>query len=157
LREGARPLSGGKPIDARRGYAYPANVGEAAGAARGPERVTLNTEIKPIKSSNEPLAWTKTMAKSRIGLDHRHRDKSGRIERKLGNTRVAVLRKEYGPGFAKGYRSDTKLSTVLESTGSRSLHDYLKHSNSGKDDISKTILSRTTEVFEPALKNLAKK
>jgi hypothetical protein len=46
------------------------------------------------------------MAKSRTGLDHRHRDESGRIERKHGNTKVASLRKEYGPGFAKGRRKD---------------------------------------------------
>jgi hypothetical protein len=36
------------------------------------------------------------------GLDRRHRDKSGRIERKHGNTEVAALRKEYGASFAKG-------------------------------------------------------
>jgi hypothetical protein len=41
------------------------------------------------------------MAKSRRGLDHRHRDKSGKIDKKHGNTRVGSLRKEYGPGFAK--------------------------------------------------------
>ena len=45
-----------------------------------------------------------SMAKSRRGLDGRHRDKSGRIDKKHGNTRVAALRKEYGPHFAKGRR-----------------------------------------------------
>jgi hypothetical protein len=53
------------------------------------------------------------MAKSRTGLDHRHRDKSGRIDRKYGNTRVAAVRKEYGPSFAKGRRKDTMLKTLL--------------------------------------------
>lgn len=67
------------------------------------------------------------MAKSKTGLDHRHRDKGGRIERKHGNTRVAALRKEYGPGFAKGRRKDMMLKTLLAETGSASLHDYLKH------------------------------
>ena len=68
------------------------------------------------------------MAKSRTGLDHhRHRDKSGRIERKHGNTKVAALRKEYGPGFAAGRRKDMMLKTLLKETGSESLHDYLKH------------------------------
>ena len=33
------------------------------------------------------------MAKARRGLDGRHRDKSGKIDRKHGNTRVAALRK----------------------------------------------------------------
>jgi hypothetical protein len=42
------------------------------------------------------------MAKAKKGLDGRHRDKSGRIERKHGNTRVAALRKEYGESFAEG-------------------------------------------------------
>ena len=68
-----------------------------------------------------------TMAKSRKGLDHRHRDKSGRIDRKHGNTKVAALRKEYGASFAKGRRKDMMLKTLLAETGSASLHDYLKH------------------------------
>ena len=42
------------------------------------------------------------MAKTRRGLDGRHRDKSGRIEKKHGNTRIGTLRKEYGPSFADG-------------------------------------------------------
>ncbi|MGO9517280.1 MAG: hypothetical protein ACLPTZ_25470 [Beijerinckiaceae bacterium] len=46
------------------------------------------------------------MANSKRGLDKRHRDKSGRIERKHGNTKVAVLREEYGESFAKGRRND---------------------------------------------------
>jgi hypothetical protein len=67
------------------------------------------------------------MAKARSGLDGRHRDKSGRIEKKHGNTRVAALRKEYGPGFAKGHRKDMMLKTLLKKTGSESLHEYLRH------------------------------
>jgi hypothetical protein len=57
----------------------------------------------------------------------RHRDKSGRIERKHGNTKVATLRKEYNPAFAKGRRKDMMLNTLLAETGSTSLHDCLKH------------------------------
>ena len=64
--------------------------------------------------------------KSRKGLDYRHRDKSGRIERKHGNTKVAALRKEYGPGFAKGRRKDMMLKNLLKETGAASLHEYLK-------------------------------
>jgi hypothetical protein len=67
------------------------------------------------------------MAKGRKGLDHRHRDKSGRIERKHGNTKVGALRKEYGPGFAKGRRKDMMLKTLLKETDSASLHEYLRH------------------------------
>jgi hypothetical protein len=67
------------------------------------------------------------MAKGRKGLDHRHHDKSGRIERKHGNTKVGALRKEYGPSFAKGRRKDMMLKTLLKETGSTSLHEYLRH------------------------------
>jgi len=67
------------------------------------------------------------MAKSHRGLDGRHRDKSGKIEKKHGNTRVGSLRKEYGASFAKGRRKDMMLKTLLAETGSGSLHDYLKH------------------------------
>jgi len=67
------------------------------------------------------------MAKSTRGLDGRHRDKSGRIDRKRGNTKIGSLRKEYGESFAKGRRSDLMLRTLLEETGSASLHDYLRH------------------------------
>ena len=66
------------------------------------------------------------MAKSRKGLDGRHRDKTGRIEKKHGNTKVGSLRKEYGPGFAKGRRSDMLLRTLLAESGCESLHDYLR-------------------------------
>jgi hypothetical protein len=66
------------------------------------------------------------MAKSKRGLDNRHRDKSGRIERKHGNTKVAALRKEYGDSFAEGRRKDMMLKTLLKETGSASLHDYLR-------------------------------
>jgi hypothetical protein len=127
--------------------------------------------------------------KHTLGLDGRHRDKSGRIEKKHGNTRVSSLRKEYGESFAKGHRGDAKLSTVLASTGTRSLKEYILHSKRGDTlvstlrdtyghgfvkgrrsdaklntarknagmDISNTVFSRTTKIFEPALKNLAKK
>ena len=67
------------------------------------------------------------MAKSTRGLDGRHRDKNGRIDRKRGNTKIGSLRKEYGDSFAKGRRSDLMLRTLLEETGSASLHDYLRH------------------------------
>jgi hypothetical protein len=67
------------------------------------------------------------MAKKARGLDGRHRDKSGRIEKKHGNTKVGALRKEYGAGFAKGRRKDMMLKTLLKESGSASLHDYLRH------------------------------
>ncbi len=66
------------------------------------------------------------MARSR-SLDGRHRDKSGKIEKKHGNTRVRSLRKEYGASFAKGRRGDMMLKTLLKETRSASLHEYLRH------------------------------
>jgi hypothetical protein len=59
------------------------------------------------------------------GLDGRERDQSGQIREKRGDTKVGTLRKEYGDGFAKGYRSDTKLETVREDTG-KSLSELVK-------------------------------
>lgn len=67
------------------------------------------------------------MAKAHRGLDGRHLDKGGRIEKKHGNTRVGSLRKEYGASFAKGRRADMMLKTLLRETGSASLHEYLRH------------------------------
>ena len=63
---------------------------------------------------------------SRMGLDHRRRDKGGEIRHKSGKTRVGTLRKTYGPGFAKRYRADMHLHTLLKRTRCKSLHDYLR-------------------------------
>jgi hypothetical protein len=60
------------------------------------------------------------------GLDRRHRDKDGEIRKKNSNTLVRTLRKEYGDDFAKGYRADTTLGTVLKKEKAESLHDLLK-------------------------------
>jgi hypothetical protein len=66
------------------------------------------------------------MARKKRSLDGRHLDKSGKIDRKHGNTRVKALRKEYGHHFAKGRRSDLMLRTLLEDTRCKSLHEYLR-------------------------------
>ncbi len=67
------------------------------------------------------------MAKTRRGLDGRHRDKGAKIEKKHGNTKIGSLRKEYGASFAEGRRKDMMLKTLLKETGSTSLHEYLRH------------------------------
>lgn len=59
------------------------------------------------------------------GLDGRQRDESGQIREKRGDTLVGTLRGEYGPDFAKGYRSDAKLETVREDEG-KSLSELVK-------------------------------
>jgi IrrE N-terminal-like domain len=60
------------------------------------------------------------------GLDGRHRDANGEIRHKNGNTRVDTLRETYGPDFAKDYRGDMKLETLLDRSHSTSLSEYLK-------------------------------
>ena len=60
------------------------------------------------------------------GLDGRQRDADGEIRKKRSDTLVATLRKEYGPGFAAGYRSDAKLGTVLKREGVPTLDQLLK-------------------------------
>jgi hypothetical protein len=64
--------------------------------------------------------------KSKKGLDGRHRDTTGRIDKKHGNTRIKSLRKTYGAHFAEGRRSDMMLKTLLAETGTESLHAYLR-------------------------------
>lgn len=60
------------------------------------------------------------------GLDNRMRDKDGEIRQKRRDTLVRTLRHEYGDGFAKGYRPDTKLGSVLKREGVATLDQLLK-------------------------------
>jgi len=60
------------------------------------------------------------------GLDDRCRDNDGEIRHKRSDTLVGTLRDTYGQDFAKGYRSDAKLGTVLDREGADRLSDLLK-------------------------------
>lgn len=60
------------------------------------------------------------------GLDDRCRDSDREIRHKRSDTRVATLRQSYGDDFAKGYRSDTKLGTLLKEEKVATLSQYLK-------------------------------
>jgi hypothetical protein len=60
------------------------------------------------------------------GLDDRMRDQNGEIRKKRSDTKVETLRKTYGDNFAKGYRSDAKLGTVLDREGVETLDQLLK-------------------------------
>jgi hypothetical protein len=51
------------------------------------------------------------------GLDGRHRDITGEIERKRGDTLIGTLRKTYGSDFAPGVRSDMRLDTYRDRFG----------------------------------------
>jgi hypothetical protein len=60
------------------------------------------------------------------GLDDRMRDRDGEIRKKRSDTLLRTIREEYGEGVAEGYRSDTKLGTVLQREGLESLDELLK-------------------------------
>jgi hypothetical protein len=62
------------------------------------------------------------------GLDGRMRDKNGEIRLKRKDTKVETLRKTYGEDFAKGYRSDAQLGTVLKREGLETLDQLIKKS-----------------------------
>jgi len=59
-------------------------------------------------------------------LDDRSRDQDGEIRHKRGDTLVGTLRETYGPDFARGYRSDTRLDTLLERERCATLDQYRK-------------------------------
>jgi hypothetical protein len=62
-----------------------------------------------------------------VGLDDRCRDLlNGEIRHKRGDTLVGTLRKTYGPNFAPGVRSDTRLDTLRERAGVDSLSKILE-------------------------------
>jgi hypothetical protein len=60
------------------------------------------------------------------GLDNRCRDLDGEIRQKRGDTLVRTLRETYGPDFAPGVRSDTRLDTLRERAAGASLSKLLK-------------------------------
>jgi hypothetical protein len=60
------------------------------------------------------------------GLDGRQRNRDGEIRKKRSDTKVETLRREYGQNFARGYRGDAQLGTVLERAGVESLDQLLK-------------------------------
>lgn len=60
------------------------------------------------------------------GLDNRMRDHDGEIRKKRSDTKIETLRDVYGPDFAKGYRSDATLGTVLKNEGVDTLDQLRK-------------------------------
>lgn len=64
---------------------------------------------------------TRNGKKCDTGLDGRCRDNDGEIRQKRGDTLVGTLRKTYGPDFAPGVRSDTRLDTLRKRVGGESL------------------------------------
>jgi hypothetical protein len=95
------------------------------------------------------------MANKQPGLDGRHRDKNGEIHQKMGNTLVGTIRKS-NPDFAPGRRSDMRLDTLLEETGSRSLTEYRLASLQIAEPFLTSLSSRLTE-GKCRARNLVKK
>jgi hypothetical protein len=79
------------------------------------------------------------------------------------DTPIGELRKTYGPDFAPEFRSNDTLKSVLGSTGTTSLAQYLEHSKRGRrivgssSDVTSTVASLGITVLGTALKNLADK
>ncbi len=61
-----------------------------------------------------------------VGLDGRSRNEDGEIRKKRSDTLISTLRETYGKDFAKGYRSDAQLGTVLDQEGAKDLSDLLE-------------------------------
>jgi hypothetical protein len=72
------------------------------------------------------VAMSKSGKNCDAGLDQRCRDLDGEIRQKRGDTLVGTLRKIYGPDFAPGVRSDTRLDTLRNRAGGESLSKMLK-------------------------------
>ena len=63
---------------------------------------------------------------------NRVRDHSGEIRQKRGDTLVGTLRQTYGEDFAKGYRRNAKLRTVLEGENVGSIAELLRRGRTTK-------------------------
>jgi len=66
-----------------------------------------------------------------MAFDTRHRDKSGEISRKHGDTLIRTLRRTYGPPFAAGCRDEDKLSDVLHKLDQTSLSHLTRDHDAG--------------------------
>jgi hypothetical protein len=66
------------------------------------------------------------------GLDHRHRDKEGEIQRKHGNTLIGTLRKIYGQNFARGLSDEMRLSEALGRMPKDSLSQLVRDHRRGQ-------------------------
>jgi hypothetical protein len=77
----------------------------------------FSLNIDRARQANTAIFGYPDGPKKFAGLDARYRDQNGAIETKRGNTKLAALRKEYGPAFFKGRRKDMAPKTVRGETG----------------------------------------
>ena len=85
------------------------------------------TDVRRLGSA-QPVEPSPTagLTNGKRGLDDRCRDLDGEILHKRGDTLVGTLRKTYGPDFAPGVGSDTRLDTLRKRAGGESLSKLLK-------------------------------
>ncbi len=69
-----------------------------------------------------------------MAIDPRHRDKSGEISRKQGNTLIRTLRKTYGQSFAGAYGNKKRLGDVLHKLDEPSLTRLIRDHEAGNLD-----------------------
>ncbi|MGP6156240.1 MAG: hypothetical protein ACLPYS_01665, partial [Vulcanimicrobiaceae bacterium] len=69
-----------------------------------------------------------------------------------GDTSVRTLREEYGDDFLPGFRADTTLAAVLETTQAESLAELLAALEAGHAD---TVAGRTKPLTDEALRDIA--
>jgi hypothetical protein len=103
-----------------------AGRGDVTKSARS---VNTSTEIKTRSGRGASAPSLSAQKLASKGLDARHRDTTGEIHHKMGNTRIGTLRKTYGEHFAAGWRSDMKLNDLLKETGAKSISDFRKNYN----------------------------
>jgi hypothetical protein len=72
------------------------------------------------------ISVVETTRTNDVGIAGRYRDDSGELRQKRSDTLVGTLRQTYGGDFAKGYRGNEKLSTVLRKEKVESLSGLIK-------------------------------
>jgi len=109
---------------ARRGMKYQTYLKSLIHQALGQEESASGFNFRPSGTSRGETYMAKPP--KHTGLDARSRNEDGEIRKKRSDTLVGTLREEYGEDFARGYRSDTKLGTVLDREGLDDLSQLLK-------------------------------
>src|SRR5215472_2745538 len=85
----------------------------AGSCAITPVRQVVPVDPEASQAHRWPGPHTCSRRCPQMAIDTRHRDKSGEISRKHGNSLIHTLRKTYGQSFAKGCGDDEKLNDVV--------------------------------------------
>jgi antitoxin HicB len=90
------------------------------------DTLEVPASLRATSDTSDARSPRRGLVHMHTGLDPRCRDVAGEIRHKRSDTLVRTLRKQYGEDFAKGFRGDAKLASVLERSGAESLSEYLK-------------------------------